>query len=133
MVRLLEVFSNEGKIGRKEEEQPGDQKRKQTTTTTKKRPTSGTCGGSPNQQHVDSHSFPVLLPERVLVSWVNSRLLWGRVFLLALYLPPEGITVQSVNRVVLRPNIYKSTFLKKDEFTVKEHPLSQKLQPSTGA
>lgn len=59
---------------------------------------------------------------RWLISFQGDLLCF--VFLLTLYLPPKGTTVQSVNRVVvLLPNICKGPLLRKNEFTFKEHLL----------
>lgn len=91
--RLVDVLFSEGQIGRKEEQQLGTQERKQTATTitTEKIKLQELVEEGPNCS-MQTLSASGSTSRK---SWVNSPALWGMV-LLALYLPPEGITVWSV-------------------------------------
>lgn len=123
MARLVEEFSEKENLrGKKRNNQETEKENKGKQTRTIKRSTTGACR-SPVQHSMSSQTSKSYF--RWLVNFWGDLLCFteGKVLLLTSLPTSKGTTVQSVHTVVLLPNIRKGPFLRKNEFTFKEHLL----------
>lgn len=107
------MLFSEGKVGREEEEQLGAQERKQTPTTiTTEKSNSRNWRRKSQPKPADS---PGSLGTWVTCLWTPREASVSFTYL------QKGLLYEQSNGAVLLPNTRKGSFLREDEFTVKEH------------